>query len=166
VVTSGGDSVVKMAALMFTREELTAAHDHFMAMSQAAQAGGSWEEYCDLFTEDAVYIEHFLGTSHGREEIKKWFIPAMAAWPQMTYPLRWRTFDEQEGLVAFAVDNDMPDVNGTGPYTVQSWTVLQYAGNNQWSLEEDIYNPDTMLKMLSSWCEAAGVPFPEPDFGD
>jgi len=51
---------------------LAAAHDHFMAVSNAAQESGQWDDYCDLFTEDALYVEHFLGTSHGREEIKKW----------------------------------------------------------------------------------------------
>ncbi len=28
---------------------------------------------------------------------------------------------------------------------------------------EDIYNPDTMLTMLSRWCDAAGIPFPAID---
>jgi hypothetical protein len=45
----------------------------------------------------------------------------------------------------------------------RSRTLLQYAGNNQWSREEDIYNPDAMLKMLSRWCDAAGVSFPAPE---
>jgi hypothetical protein len=134
-----------------------------MDTSRAAQGSGDWDEYCDLFTEEAVYVEHFLGISNGREEIKKWFIPAMLSWPQMRYPLRWRTFDEPHGLVVFGVGNDMPDIDGNGPYSVDSWTLLEYAGNNQWSREEDIYNPDTMLKMLSRWCEAAGVEFPVPE---
>lgn len=145
---------------MFSREDLAAAHDHFMAVSAAAQESGHWERYCDLFTEDAVYVEHFLGTFHGREEIKKWLIPAMSAWSQMRYPLRWRTFNEDNGVVVFAVGNDMPDVDGNGPYSVQSWTLLHYAGKNQWSREEDMYNPDAMLKMLGRWCDAAGVAFP------
>lgn len=136
-----------------------------MGLSEAAQKSGDWEEYCDLFTEDAVYVEHFLGTSHGRGEIKRWFIPAMSAWTQMSYPLLWRTFDEQQGLVAFAVGNNLPDVDGNGPYSVDSWSLLEYAGNNQWAREEDIYNPETMLSMLSRWCDAAGVPFPAPEFG-
>jgi ketosteroid isomerase-like protein len=150
---------------MYSREELVEAHDHFMTLSQAAQASGDWEKYCDLFTEDAVYVEHFLGTSHGREEIKKWFIPAMSAWTQMSYPLRWRTFNEMEGLVVFAVGNNMPDVDGNGPYSVESWSLLEYAGNNQWSREEDIYNPETMLGMLTRWCAAAGVRFPALELG-
>jgi hypothetical protein len=89
----------------------------------------------------------------------------MSAWPQMSFPLRWRTVNEDDGLVVFAVSNVMPDVDGNGPYSVESWTLLQYAGSNQWSREEDIYNPDTMLKMLGRWCDAAGVPFPAPEFG-
>jgi hypothetical protein len=74
-----------------------------------------------------------------------------------------RTFDEEDGLVVFAVGNVMPDVDGTGPCSVPSWTLLEYAGENQWSREEDIYNSNAMLKMLSRWCEAAGVDFPAPD---
>lgn len=147
-------------SVMFSREELEAAHDHFLALGQASQDSGDWEPYCDQFTKDAVYVEHFLGTMHGRAEIKKWLTTAMSVWPQMTFPLRWRIFDEQQGLVVFSVGNDMPDVDGNGPYSVESWQLLHYAGNNQWSREEDIYNPDTMLKMLGRWCEAAGVDFP------
>jgi ketosteroid isomerase-like protein len=154
-----------VSPVTYSREELTAAHDHFIAMSESALASGDWEEYCDLFTEDAVYVEHFLGTSHGREEIKKWFIPAMASWSHMSYPLLWRTFNEETGRIVFAVGNNLPDVDGNGPYSVESWSLLDYAGNNQWSREEDIYNPDTMLRMLARWCEAAGVPFPAPEFG-
>jgi ketosteroid isomerase-like protein len=144
----------------FTHEQLVEAHDHFMALSQAAQERGNWEEYCDLFTEDALYIEHSLGTFHGREEIKQWLIPAMTAWSHMSFPLQWRTFDEERGLVVFGVGNVLPDVDGNGPYSVDSWTLLEYAGNNQWSREEDIYNPDTLLTMMARWCDAAGVPFP------
>jgi ketosteroid isomerase-like protein len=149
---------------MFSHQELVEAHDHFMAMSQAAQQSGEWESYLGLFTEDALYIEHSLGTFHGRDEIRKWFIPAMTAWAQMSFPLQWRTFDEENGLVVFGVGNDLPDVDGNGPYSVDSWTLLQYAGNHQWCREEDIYNPDTMLTMLSRWCDAAGIPFPAVEF--
>jgi hypothetical protein len=58
------------------------------------------EDYCDLFTEDAVDVKHFLCTSHGRQEIKEWFIPAMSTWTEMSYPLQRRTFDQQEGLLS------------------------------------------------------------------
>jgi hypothetical protein len=148
---------------MFTHGELVAAHDYFMALSQAAQENGTWEKYCDLFTEDALYIEHSLGTFHGRAEIKRWLIPAMAAWSHMSFPLQWRTFDDERGLVVFGVGNELPDVDGNGPYSVDSWTLLEYAGNNQWSREEDIYNPNTLLEMMARWCEVAGVPFPGSD---
>ena len=39
----------------------------------------------------------------------------MLAWPQMRFPRALRTFDEDKGLVVFAVGNDMPDVDGNGP---------------------------------------------------
>ena len=102
----------KVSPVTYSREELAAAHDHLIALSVAAQGNGQWDDYCELFTEDALYIEHFLGTYRGRDEIKQWLIPAMTAWPQMRFPVQWRTFDEEEGLVVFAVGNDMPDVDG------------------------------------------------------
>ena len=89
----------KVSPVTYSREELAAAHDHLIALSVAAQASGQWDDYCELFTEDALYIEHFLGTYHGRDEIKQWLIPAMTAWPQMRFPVQWRTFNEEEGLV-------------------------------------------------------------------
>jgi hypothetical protein len=61
-----------------------------------------------------------------------------------------------------AVGNDMPDVDGNGPYSVPSWTLLEYADNNQWSREEDTYNPDAMLKMLRRWCDAQASRSPPP----
>jgi hypothetical protein len=74
-----------------------------------------------------------------------------------------RSFDEDAGLVVFGVGNEMPDVNGTGLYSGDSWTLLKYAGNNQWSREVDIDNPDAMLTMLQGCYDAAGLPFPEPE---
>jgi hypothetical protein len=47
---------------------------------------------------------------------------------------------------------------------VESWAHLEYAVSNQWPREADIYNPDTMLKMLGRWYEAAGVPFSAREF--
>ncbi|HEX3678167.1 MAG TPA: SAM-dependent methyltransferase, partial [Galbitalea sp.] len=76
--------------------------------------------------------------------------------------MQWRTFNEEDGLVVFAVGNDMPDVDGNGPYSVPSWTLLEYAGNNQWSREEDIYNPDAMLKMLVGCAMPQASHFPPP----
>ncbi|MGO9917281.1 MAG: hypothetical protein ACLQIB_21600 [Isosphaeraceae bacterium] len=104
---------------MYSQEELAAAHDHFMALSKASQESGDLEEYTDQFTEDALYIEHFLGVRHGRQEIKDWLIPAMKNWTQMTFPLKWRTFNEEQGLVVFCVGNDLPDLDGNGPYSVE-----------------------------------------------
>lgn len=135
----------KMSPVTYSREELAAADDHLIALSVAAQNSGQWDDYRELFIEDALYVEHFVVTCHGREEITQWLIPAMTAWPQMTFPVQWRTFNQEDGLVVFAVGNDMPDVDGNVPYSVPSWTLVEYAGHNQWSREEDIYNPGAML---------------------
>ncbi len=42
---------------------------------------GEWRDWADLFTEDAVYLEHTFGTFHGPDEIYEWIAPLMAEWP-------------------------------------------------------------------------------------
>jgi hypothetical protein len=56
----------------------------------------------------------------------------------------------------------MPDVDGNGPHSVESWSLVEYAGNNQWSREKDIYDPETMLTRR---CHATAVTFVVPEFG-
>ena len=65
----------------WTREELERAHSHYAETAQRCAETGEWRDWADLFTEDAVYLEHTFGTFHGPDEIYAWIAPLMAEWP-------------------------------------------------------------------------------------
>ena len=65
----------------FSREELVAAHDHFVEVAARCTAGHEWREWADLFTEDAEYLEHTYGRFSGRDQIYEWIQPLMNQWP-------------------------------------------------------------------------------------
>ncbi|HEX3946549.1 MAG TPA: hypothetical protein VHW47_02540, partial [Acidimicrobiales bacterium] len=50
----------------WSRKELQAAHDHFVEVANDCAHRREWESWVDLFTEDAVYVEHTFGRFHGR----------------------------------------------------------------------------------------------------
>jgi SnoaL-like domain len=140
--------------MRFSRAELEAAHDRYVARSDHCAASGDWRPYGDQFTEDARYVEHFLGTFEGREAITEWITAAMATYPEMRFPQEWRMFDEERGQVLFAAWNELPDIDGNGPYRVISWSLIDYAGNDQWSRQEDLYEAQTMVDMTLRWSAA------------
>ena len=52
-----------------------------METAARCAASGEWRDWADLFTDDAVYLEHTFGTFHGSDEIYAWITPLMAEWP-------------------------------------------------------------------------------------
>ena len=52
-------------------------------MALAAGTSGDWNDWADLFTEDATYVEHGFGTFGGREAIRRWITETMAANAEM-----------------------------------------------------------------------------------
>ncbi|HMD44587.1 MAG TPA: nuclear transport factor 2 family protein [Acidimicrobiales bacterium] len=138
-----------------TREELEAAHDRYQARSEACVRSGDWHPYGEQFTEDAVYVEHFMGTFEGRRAITDWIVESMASTdPGWSFPLEWRMFDEDRGQVIFAAWNVLPDVDGNGPYRFISWSLVDYAGDDQWSRQEDLYDTGEMTRVYTAWNEA------------
>ena len=105
----------------FSLDELSEAFDVFEATvaeiaaeAAADRAAGpsAWTRFADLFTPDADYIEHALGTMHGREEIRPWIVKTMTRFPgdhMVAFPNLWKVFDAPTGRVIFEVDNPMCD---------------------------------------------------------
>ncbi len=46
-----------------------------------------WSRYADEFTEDALYVEHALGTFRGRDQIRDWIVSAMNTFPGTEMPV-------------------------------------------------------------------------------
>ncbi|MEE2678968.1 MAG: nuclear transport factor 2 family protein [Myxococcota bacterium] len=141
----------------WTREEIQEALDLYSKTALEAGTSGDWNPWADLFTEDATYVEHLYGTFGGREAIRKWISSTMAEWPnhQMQYfPHEWAIIDEERGWVVAQIWNRMVDPGDGSVHQSYNYTLLKYAGNMQWSFEEDIYNPDHFRTMIRGWFDA------------
>ncbi|MDX6287725.1 MAG: hypothetical protein QOG53_3210 [Frankiales bacterium] len=139
---------------MYSRDELEQAFQHYQEVSAAAAAKQQWRAWADLFTEDAVYIEHHYGEMHGREQIFDWIQSTMnepLAHEMNEFPIEWYVIDEQRGWVICQVWNRMKDPGDGSLHQAYNFTLLKYAGNNQWSYEEDIYNPAKFETMIGEW---------------
>jgi hypothetical protein len=143
----------------FAREEILEALESYRAARDASSQSGDWNIWADVFTEDAIYVEHAYGELHGREEIRAWITGVMAPFPRMTFPQDWVALDETLDAVVFQCQNQFPepfDESGK-PFQFPNWSRLVYAGNGLWSSEEDIYNPaKDAPRVIKAWTAAGG----------
>jgi hypothetical protein len=148
--------------MSWSRAEISQAFDQYKAKVAEITASGDWSPFADLFTEDAVYIEHLFGRFEGREAIRTWITKTMSRFPGnlMTgFPHEWSVIDENAGRVVCQIWNDMPDPGDGKRYSAYNITILMYGGDGLWSSEEDVYNPaafDTMIKDWQRAKDAAG----------
>ncbi len=132
------------------RDEVEAAFEAYLA----AQRASDWDAFCDLFTEDATYVEHEFGTFRGREEIRAWLVPTMAPLADWTFPTEWVAIDGDR--LVFCWHNRMPNPDGRAEhYQFAGVTHLVFAGDGRWSLEEDFYNMKECEKVMAEWAEAS-----------
>ena len=128
------------------------------ARAQPSEAPAAWARFADLFTSDADYIEHALGTMHGRDEIRPWIVKTMTRFPgnhMVAFPTLWKVFDAPTGRVIFEVDNPMCDPGDGSVITATNISIITYAGDGLWRCEEDIYNPMEFGSAAMLWCDKA-----------
>jgi len=140
----------------WSRAELEEAFENYQRLALEAGTSGSWDAWADQFTEDATYKEHLYGTLGGREAIRKWISDTMAQpinCEMKYYPMEWYVIDEDRGWVICQVWNRMADPGDGSLHQAYNFTKLHYAGNMQWSYEEDIYNPEHFKEMIRGWLD-------------
>lgn len=120
----------------YSAEELDAA---FRTYWGTGAVGEDWDGWADLFTEDALYVEHVLGNLHGREEIRAWIKPIMAQYGELYTVYEWHTVDPGRGRVIVYMQNRRDHPGGQGVLDFPGITILDYAGNGLWSKEEDYW---------------------------
>ena len=141
----------------WSREELQAAHDNYAAVAKTAAATQLWDEWAQCFTEDATYLEHHYGAMQGREAIREWISTTMGQWPNSemdAFPHDWCVCDEERGWWICQIENRMRDLGDDKVRQAANITILHYAGNMQWSYEEDAYNPANFGPMVKDWITA------------
>ena len=117
------------------RDEVEQAFIHYWQTGAVAE---DWESWADLFTDDAVYMEHMYGTMHGRDSIKSWIVPVMARYSAIYTVYEWHVIEGDR--VAFRMQNrrDNPDPSEP-PIDFPGISILEYAGDGKWRLEEDYW---------------------------
>ena len=138
----------------WSRQELEDAFSDYQEVALRCATSHDWNEWADQFTEDATYIEHLYGTMGGREAIRTWITKVMTPAPideMIHFPMEWYMIDEDRGWVVCHVWNRMADPGDGSLHQAANFTLLKYAGNGQWSYEEDIYNPTKFAEMLEQW---------------
>ncbi len=130
----------------YPREEVEAA---FLA-TRAAMNAHDFDAYTDLFTEDAVYIEHQLGTYLGREAIREWHVAIMKGRERWSFPTRWYVIEGDRIACKWLcrLPGQRPD---GGYYEFAGFSTLVYAGDGKFSLQEDMYNMDETRAVMSEW---------------
>jgi hypothetical protein len=144
----------KVAGNPYPLEEIEGTFTAFRAALAHAMRTGDWQPWSRFFAEDAVYVEHAMGTFHGRQEILDWVVRTMTS-PLVrdieSFPVGWHIVCERRGWIVAQFVSRMRDPGDGSHHETYCFTLLHYAGNGQWSYEEDIYNPATMQSMLQNW---------------
>lgn len=135
---------------LFAKNELEEA---FRRYWQTGAVGERWSDWADLFTPDARYVEHVLGTRNGREEIRSWIVPIMAKYPEIYTVYEWHMLDES-GRVVVYMQNRRDHPSGRGVIDFPGVTLLQYAGSGLWSLEEDFWAVPQAQRAFQEYSEA------------
>jgi hypothetical protein len=119
-----------------------------------------WVSWAHLFTDDAVYREHFWGTFRGPDEIQTWMESVLAAVPQMYAPLKWYVIDGDR--VVYEIENrcDNPEPGGD-PIGFPSVQVITYAGDGKWASEEDWWVLPEARKAAEAYAAAAKAHDPD-----
>ena len=130
----------------FSREEIEREFQRRIAM----QERDDWKGFGETFTQNAVYVEHHEGTFEGREAILAWLIPVMDRCRGWTYPIDWVAIDGNR--VIYHWKNRLPGKRPDGSfYEFAGLSVVEYAGNGQWSFQEDVYNWEIGEKVIQDY---------------
>ena len=113
-----------------------------------------WPAWAALFTDDALYVEHVIGRFHGPDDILAFILDAMKPVAPMTFSFDWVIVEPP--YVAFDIWNHLPDLGDGEQYSFSNLTLLEYAGNGKWKLEEDFYSPKDAGRVVGKWFRAGG----------
>jgi hypothetical protein len=143
---------------MYSRAELEAAFEHYQATVRRAVAEQDWTLFAGLFSADASYNEHAYGRFSGRPAIAEWAVRTMTTFPgnaMVAFPVSWYVLDPERGWIVCEIQNVMPDPGDGSVHQSPNLTILHYAGNNEFSYEEDVYNPMRFMQMVAGWARLA-----------
>jgi ketosteroid isomerase-like protein len=149
-----------MAATTYPKEEVESEFQKYVARGVA----NDWSAWADQFTEDARYVEHAMGNFEGREAIREWIVSTMGSVSGMSFPVEWHIVDGNR-VVMYCWNVFDPLQGMKGEYRFAVVTILEYAGDGLWSLEEDVYNEKEAEEVLGRFLTDAAAAGHAPPAG-
>ena len=144
--------------------EVRAAVDAYLEVRRRIEAGeATWIDLADLFTDDAVYVDPAWGRIQGIEEIRAFLVESMRGLEDWRFPVRFAAVDGADVVTGW--DQVLPGARPDGrPWSQTGVSVLRYAGEGRFCLEEDILNMTHVLEDLaaSGWRPGPGFSSPPP----
>jgi ketosteroid isomerase-like protein len=134
--------------------------DAFRHYWRTGAVGEDWEAWADLFTDDAVYVEHVLGRMTGRGQIKLWITQIMAAYPELYTVYEWHMIEGDRVVFYMQNRRDNPEPGGS-PIDFPGVSILHYAGDGKWDFEEDFWAFPAAQKAQAAYIEARAKHAPE-----
>ncbi len=155
----------------WSREEIDDAFKKYQEAGLKAARSGDWSIWGNMFTENCTYIERNLGEWAGRDAIVRNMSAVMHLsgneelaeetrdngvvsdpWVMCNqYPVEAYFIDEERGWVWALIWNRMDDPGDGSVHQSNCFNLFKYAGNGQFSYEEDVYNPQEFLDMMERW---------------
>jgi ketosteroid isomerase-like protein len=147
------------------RSEIESAHDRYLETRGRIEAGElGWDALADFFTDDATFVDPAWGRIEGKAAIREFLTTSMKGLDGWSFPHEWRMI-EGDRLVA-AWWNRLPGKRADGsPYQARGLTIMTYAGDGKFSLEEDLLNMAHIFELIqeSGWQPSAEVTMPPPN---
>jgi hypothetical protein len=129
----------------YERSEL---EDAFRTYFLTGPVHENWAAWAELFTDDAIYHDHFWGTFRGPGEILEWIEGVLAGGPQAYTVLSWYVIGTDRVVYEAINRSDNPQV-GAPPIDFTSLQVVTYAGGGKWCAEDDWW----ILRESKRWGE-------------
>jgi hypothetical protein len=139
---------------------------------------GDLEEWIQCFSAGVTWQDWGYGFDNGwatqiqgRDAVREGMQSYLARYPEgaLKYrPVSWYMVDEARGWVVWEARNRLRDPGNGEVFEEKFYSRLEYAGDQQWSLMDDIYNPVRLDTLLHVWryvrghCAAEGVALPDP----
>jgi hypothetical protein len=122
---------------------------------QLGAVGEDWDAWCDeCFTEDVTYIEHILGSKQGREAVRAWIKPTMEEYGSIYTAYEWHMVEASGRVVVYMQNRRDNPEPGAPPIDFPGITVLQYAGDGKFSLEEDFWSLPEGIATMKQYAQA------------
>src|SRR4051794_12452615 len=84
----------------FPRDEVEAALANYQATAAGAVASGDWNQWAELFTDDAIYVEHHYGVLRGQAAIRAWITNTMQGIVvDMDFPIDLKLIDNDIAVI-------------------------------------------------------------------